>query len=48
MRYRATAILRRPQIKQYTASNEGSVQNQRGHHIIFKKMMLKIAIFCHF
>ena len=31
-RYRATASLRRPQIKQYTTSNEvGGLQNQQEH-----------------
>ena len=34
IRYRATATLRRPQIKQYTISNERGLQNQREHHII--------------
>ena len=34
-RYRATATLWQPQIKQYTTSNEGmGLQNQREHHII--------------
>ena len=36
IRYRATVILRRPQIKKYIASNEGGgLQNQRENHIIF-------------
>ena len=35
IRYRETATLRRPQIKQYTASNGGwGLQNQREHHKI--------------
>ena len=35
IRYRATATLRRPQIKQYTASKEGvGLQNKREHHMI--------------
>ena len=34
IRYRATATLRRLQINQYTASNEGGIQNQR-EHVVF-------------
>ena len=38
IRYRATATLWRPQMKQSTASNKGGgvtkVENQREHHII--------------
>ena len=38
IRYRETATLRRPQIKQYTDSkDEGGVQTQRKHHIILTK-----------
>ena len=37
IRYRATATIRRPQIKQYTASNEEGLQNQREQHIILTK-----------
>ena len=40
IRYRASATLRRLQIKQYTASKEGGgglLQNQREHHMILTK-----------
>ena len=37
IRYRATATLRRLQIKQYVASNEGGGQNQREHPKILIK-----------
>ena len=37
IRYRATATLRRPQIKRYTASNEVGVHNQQEHHILLTK-----------
>ena len=36
IRYRATATLRRPQNKQYSAQNWG-VQNKQEHHIILTK-----------
>ena len=47
IRYRATATLRRPQIKQYTASNEGGgvLQNQREHHDKVKKDYFTKMIF---
>ena len=39
IRYRATATLRRPQIKQWIASKEeGGTQNQREHHIIWLRI----------
>ena len=41
IRYQSTATLRRPKIKQYTASNEGGgLQNQRQHHIILTKYVV--------
>ena len=36
-RCRVTATFWRPQIKQYTVSNDGAVQNQRIHHVILTK-----------
>ena len=45
IRYRTTATLRRPHIKQYTASNERGLQNQREHYIDVQYWIIELKLF---